>query len=109
MGRADYESVVSRMRLTDGTLWPIPIVLDIPEVFADRVEIVSGSRCAIGRRAPGNHGVDEMGSRSTPGGGLVFGTSDPSHLAYGIHFRTRMRSTSEISTRSFATHYDFRS
>jgi sulfate adenylyltransferase len=34
MGRADYESVCSRMRLADGTLWPIPIVLDVPEAFA---------------------------------------------------------------------------
>jgi sulfate adenylyltransferase len=31
LGRADYESVCARMRLTDGTLWPIPVTLDIPE------------------------------------------------------------------------------
>ena len=30
----DYESVCSEMRLGDGTLWPVPITLDIPESLA---------------------------------------------------------------------------
>jgi sulfate adenylyltransferase len=34
MGRVDYHSVVHEMRLADGTLWPIPIVLDVPGEFA---------------------------------------------------------------------------
>jgi sulfate adenylyltransferase len=29
--RADYEAVCERMRLADGSLWPIPVVLDLPE------------------------------------------------------------------------------
>lgn len=31
LGLADYESVCERMRLADGTLWPIPVMLDLPE------------------------------------------------------------------------------
>jgi sulfate adenylyltransferase len=34
MGRQDYESVCNTMRLADGTLWPMPITLDVPEAFA---------------------------------------------------------------------------
>ena len=34
MNRDDYESVCSKMRLCDGTLWPLPIVLDIVEELA---------------------------------------------------------------------------
>jgi len=33
MGKADYESVRDAMRLTDGNIWPMPIVLDVPEEF----------------------------------------------------------------------------
>jgi len=34
MGRKDYEGVCSSMRLADGTLWPIPITLDVTEEVA---------------------------------------------------------------------------
>jgi sulfate adenylyltransferase len=34
MCRADYESVCSSMRLTNGLLWPMPITLDLPEKLA---------------------------------------------------------------------------
>lgn len=36
LGKADYESVVANMRLADGTLWPIPITLDVAKEFADQ-------------------------------------------------------------------------
>jgi sulfate adenylyltransferase len=38
LNKADYDSVVDDMRLADGTLWPMPITLDISETFADSVE-----------------------------------------------------------------------
>ncbi|RUL71007.1 bifunctional sulfate adenylyltransferase/adenylylsulfate kinase [Dyella choica] len=37
LGRSDYDRVVSEMRLADGTLWPIPIVLDVDEAFASKL------------------------------------------------------------------------
>jgi sulfate adenylyltransferase len=39
LSEADYDSVVESMRLADGSLWPIPITLDVSAAFADRVEI----------------------------------------------------------------------
>ncbi len=35
---ADYNGVVADMRTEDGTLWPIPITLDVSEKFAETVE-----------------------------------------------------------------------
>jgi len=32
--RNDYEGVCEKMRLADGTIWPIPIMLDVPEQVA---------------------------------------------------------------------------
>lgn len=38
MVRSDYESVLDRMQLQDGTLWPIPICLDISKTKAATLE-----------------------------------------------------------------------
>ena len=37
MDRADYEGVCHNMRLANGTLWPIPITLDVTEEFAKKL------------------------------------------------------------------------
>lgn len=36
MGRADYDSVCRSMRLADGTLWSIPVTLDVAPEFAGK-------------------------------------------------------------------------
>lgn len=38
MNRSNYESVLDRMKLQDGTLWPVPICLDITETAARPLE-----------------------------------------------------------------------
>ena len=45
MEKADYESVLERMRLADGTLWPIPITLDVTKEFAGSIS--EGARIAL--------------------------------------------------------------
>jgi sulfate adenylyltransferase len=43
--KADYESVCKNMRLADGTLWPMPITLDLPEEFAGKLAV--GGKLAL--------------------------------------------------------------
>ena len=38
MGKVDYESVCTNMRLHEGTLWPLPITLDVTDDVADKVQ-----------------------------------------------------------------------
>jgi sulfate adenylyltransferase len=38
LSEADYDGVVENMRLADGTLWPMPITLDVSEDFAAGLE-----------------------------------------------------------------------
>ncbi len=38
MGQADYNAVLTNMRLADGTLWPIPITLDVTDAVARGLE-----------------------------------------------------------------------
>ncbi len=45
LNRADYESVLERMRLADGTVWPMPICLDVGEKFA--ASLAKGQRLAL--------------------------------------------------------------
>jgi sulfate adenylyltransferase len=45
LGQKDYDSVLSKMRLSDGTLWPLPITLDVSEEFAENLN--EGSRVIL--------------------------------------------------------------
>jgi sulfate adenylyltransferase len=49
LGQADYDGVVEKMRLADGTLWPMPVTLDVSEAFAEGSSPARTSRCATRR------------------------------------------------------------
>ncbi len=38
LGEEDYNSVLDTMRLADGSLWPMPITLDVSQAFSETVE-----------------------------------------------------------------------
>lgn len=52
MNREDYESVCKDMRLADGTLWPMPICLDISDDLAKTLK--AGDHLAL-RDPEGGH------------------------------------------------------
>lgn len=81
MGRRDYESVRDRMRLANGTLWPMPITLDIPEHTAQTLS--PGQRLTL-KHVEGNPlAVMTVSDMWTPDreeeAKKVFGTTDINH------------------------------
>ncbi len=83
LGQADYESVCADMRLADGTLWPIPITLDISEEAAEG--LAAGSVLAL--RDPEGvmlaviHVDDVWRPDRDKEAAQVFGTTDTGHPA----------------------------
>ena len=81
MGRADYESVCARMRLADGTLWPIPVLLDVPEELAHKV----GAGATLALRDPEGvmlaalHVEEVWQPDRTAEAQAVFGTTNREH------------------------------
>ena len=41
MSQSDYTSVLNKMRLSDGTLWSIPITLDVDNDFVKKINTSS--------------------------------------------------------------------
>jgi sulfate adenylyltransferase len=80
LGFADYESVVERMRLSDGTVWPLPVTLSLTEQGSSA--LVPGTEAALfGQgRLWGTIEVSEIYDRDALAEArAVYGTVDPSH------------------------------
>ncbi len=86
MNRADYEGVRDEMRLTNGTLWPMPIVLDVPAEFADTLS--RDDRIALMHPEGVLTAVLTAGDIWRPDkkdeAEKVFGTSDPFHPGVNV-------------------------
>jgi sulfate adenylyltransferase len=78
MGAKQHQSVVESMRLPDGTLWPIPVCLGLPEGVG-----IDGGRVLLGGpdgELAGVLEVEEVYARDRHAEAeLVYGTTDPAH------------------------------
>src|SRR5262245_58770552 len=113
MGKADFDGVVRNMRLADGTLWTIPITLDVPESLARQLH--DGSMLAL--RDPEGVmlaalRVDEVyqPDRVAEAKG-VFGTDDTDHpgVAYALNRAHPYYVGGRLEGLQLPAHYDFRS
>ncbi|MBO6604972.1 bifunctional sulfate adenylyltransferase/adenylylsulfate kinase [Boseongicola sp. H5] len=79
----DYTSVVETMRLADGTLWPMPITLDVSQGFADGIE--PGQDIALRDQEGVILAILSVGDKYTPDKAreaeMVFGADDIAHPA----------------------------
>ncbi len=111
MVRGDYDRVCREMRLADGTLWPMPITLDVTEDFARKIgpgtsvalrdpegvmlavmhvqEVWQPDRkqeaqCVFGTTDTTHPGVDYVLNRSNPWyvGGRLEGIQPPAHYDF---------------------------
>ncbi len=110
---ADYTGVVENMRTADGTLWPIPITLDINEKFADAVE--PGQDIAL-RDAEGvilaiMSVTDKWLPNKAREAEMVFGADDLAHPAvnYLHHTAGKIYLGGPVTGIQQPVHYDFKS
>lgn len=112
LGRDDYEGVVRDMRLSDGTLWPIPIALGVDEATAEPLS--EGGSVAL-RDAEGVlvavlHVEERWAPDREADARAVFGTADPGHP--GVDLLLNRSGTINLSGRleglQLPPHYDYR-
>jgi sulfate adenylyltransferase len=112
LGEADYNGVVENMRLADGTLWPIPITLDVSDNFAEGVE--PGQDIAL-RDAEGVilailSVSDKWMPNKAREAEMVFGADDSAHPAVNYLHNTAGNTYlgGAITGLQQPIHYDFR-
>jgi len=110
--RQEYEGVVESMRLPSGLLWPIPITLDVPPVFAENVS--EGETIALRDREGMVVATLEISDIWTPDKGIeaasVFGTEVTTHpgvdyllnVAFPVYIGGKLRGVEP------PVHYDFK-
>jgi len=112
MVRKDYDSVCKDMRLADGTLWPMPITLDVTEDFAKKLS--TGAEVAL-RDAEGVmlavlHVEDIWQPDRKAEAQAVFGTVSPAHPGadYAINKSNPWYIGGKLEALQSPSHYDFR-
>jgi sulfate adenylyltransferase len=112
LDKDDYESVVGKMRLGSGVLWPIPITLDVSEEFAESLK--SGDRIALRDLEGVIIATLDVGDIWTPDKKAeakgVYGTTDEAHPA--VHYLNNIANPVYVGGKlrgvEAPTHYDFK-
>ncbi len=113
MKKADHDSVCARMRLADGTLWPIPILLDVTPQVAEKLRV--GGRLAL--RDPEGVmlaalSIEEIWEPDREASAqATFGTTSTDHpgVAHLLHKTNSVAVGGRLQGLQLPIHYDFRS
>ncbi len=112
LSEADYDGVVNDLRLSDGTLWPMPINLDVSESFAEGLKI--GEDIALRDQEGVILATMTVTDRWEPNKALeaekVFGADDLAHPAvnYLHNAAGKIYLGGPITGLQQPVHYDFR-
>ncbi len=112
LNQDDYESVVENMRMLDGTLWPLPITLDVESEFAKHINI--GDSIALRDPEGVLLAILEVQSKWKPNKKnealKVFGTDNEKHPAVSYLFNKAgdYYLGGELQGIKLPTHYDYK-
>jgi len=112
MTESEYQGVLDSMRLPDGSLWPMPITLDVSSEFADQVE--AGKSIALRDPEGVLIATMEISDRWTPDKAAearaAFGSTDEKHPAvhYLMHTAGDVYLGGKLRGVEPPLHYDFR-
>lgn len=112
LGQDDYNGVVKNMRLENGTLWPIPITLDVNEEFSNNLK--PGQKIALRDLEGVILATLELSDIYTPDKSkeaqMVFGADDSTHPAVNYLHNTAgaVYLGGKITGIQPVVHYDFR-
>ena len=112
LGQADYESVLEDMRLKDGSLWPMPITLDVSQDFASPISV--GDEIALRDEEGVILAMMTISDKWMPDKAreaeLVYGRDDQAHpaVAYLHQQAGDVYLGGQIKGLQPPTHYDFR-
>ena len=112
LSEADYNSVLEDMRLSDGSLWPIPITLDVSNDFSETVAI--GDEIALRDPEGVILAILEVSDKWAPDKAreaeMVFGANDMAHpaVAYLHNQAGDVYLGGRIIGLQPPTHYDFK-
>src|SRR5215469_1172207 len=112
MNRADYESVCQSMRLKNGLVWPMPIVLDVPEDLAKQLKPGASLalRDAEGVMLAALHVEEVWQPDRSQEAQQVFGTTDKKHpgATFAIERAHPFYVSGKIEGLQLPVHYDYR-
>jgi sulfate adenylyltransferase len=112
LSEEDYESVLERMRLADGTLWPIPVNLDLSEEAAGLLG--PGASLALrdqeGVMLAALHIAELYRPDHQREAKLTFGTTDRAHpgVAYLLDRAGPVYASGRLEVLSLPHHYDYK-
>lgn len=111
MTKADYESVRDELRLADGTLWPMPITLDVSGEFAESLD--EGETIALrdpeGVMLAALHVEDVWRPDKAAEAEAVFGTTNTEHpgVSYLINGAGPAYVGGRVEALQLPVHYDY--
>jgi len=112
LSRADYDGVCENMKLADGTLWPIPIMLDVPDELARKLkpDTVLALREPEGVMLAALRITEIWKPDLTREAESVYGTSDPEHpgVAHLLYDTHPCYVSGSLQVIQLPPHYDFR-